>query len=494
MPFTPGSGNATQQFSTGAGPFAFAGSNGEVLQQIIDDFVTRRELQMNAVITYPDGMYFKDGIGTWLMQTGRHINSTSLKHSWFQRRSRFRAAAISVIGSPSSGLVTLTINTAYVSNIGTSGSPTYVSPGIIRQLVFHGKSGNYGQITAVSKPTNSNVHTITVQFVSTGVVSGLTVGDKIGFHGFPSSEKDTYPQGESQTDSRFDAIFEYVMTSRPEISMQAHSAQKAYEVDGQSYEGLIAWKDTYMRHEIYKGLEFLLGDGTALTNGSYGARTRTLGLIPNIRAFGASNLTCDLSSRANVLAYLLDIARYARGAGGMGPEMMHLLGLNFKAGLQNALDDGSATNTNMRYNAFGSDADAQKRGLNLGFNSINEGITGFTHHLKAVNEYGHVELMDTVTATTQLNGSFYEQSDTVLPAGQGGNGPNRNTFAVGDITPEISMINFVQRDGKNNTTTQARIYIDQAIKGYQADSETITEEFACKIANAQAGMFAIRTA
>jgi hypothetical protein len=219
-----------------------------------------------------------------------------------------------------------------------------------------------------------------------------------------------------------------------------------------------------------------------------------LGLIPNIRAFGASNLTCDLSTRANVLAYLLDIARYARGAGGMGPEMMHLLGLNFKAGLQNALDDGSATNTNMRYQAFGSDADAQKRGLNLGFNSINEGITGFTHHLKAVNEYGHVELMDTVTATTQLNGSFYEQSDTVLPAGQGGNGPNRNTFAVGDITPEISMINFVQRDGKNNTTTQARIYIDQAIKGYQADSETITEEFACKIANAQAGMFAIRTA
>lgn len=490
MGFTPGGGNAAEQFSTGAGPFGYAGSNGEVYQQIIDDFVTRRELQMNAVMTYPDGMYFKDGIGTWLMQTGRHINSTSLKHSWFQRKSRFQAVAISAIGSPTSGSVVLTINTAYVYNVGSASSPTYVSPGIERQLVFHGKSGNYGQITAVSKPTNSNVHTITVKFLTNGVVSGLTVGDKIAFHGFPSQEKDTYPQGQSQTDSRFDAIFEYVMTSRPEISMQAHSAQKAYMVDGQDYEGLIAWKDTYMRHEIYKGLEFLIGDGIAYTAN----RTRTLGLIPNIRAFGASNLTTDLSTRANVLAYLLDIARYARGAGGMGPEMLHFLGLNFKAGLQNALDDGSATNTNMRYNAFGSDEGAMKRALQLGFNSISEGVTGFTHHLKAVNEYGHVELMDTVTATTQLNGSFYEQSDTIVPGGQGQNGPNRNTFAPGDITPEICMINFVQRDGRNNTTTQARIYIDQAIKGYQADSETITEEFACKIANAQAGMFAIRTA
>ena len=493
MAFTPGSGNATEQFSTGAGPFGYAGANGEVYQQIIDDFVTRRELQMNAVITYPDGMYFKDGIGTWLMRTGRHVNSTTLKHSWFQRRSRFRAAAISVIGSPSSGLVTLTINTAYVFNIGTVGSPTYVSSGLPRQLVFHGKSGNYGQITAVSKPTNSNVHTITVQFVSNGVVSGLTVGDKLAFHGFPSSEKDTYPQGESQTDSRFDAIFEYVMTSRPEISMQAHSAQKAYEVDGESYEGLIAWKDTYMRHEIYKGLEWMLGDGTALTSGTYGARTRTLGLIPNIRAFGASNLTTDLSTRVLVNSFLADVARYARGAGGMGPEMMHLLGLEFKIGLQNGLDDGSATNTNMRYNAFGSEEGGRERALTLGFNSVVDQVLGFTHHLKPVNEYGHVELMNTVS-TSGLNGSFYELSDTIIPAGGGASGPNRKTFAVGDITPEISMINFVQRDGRNNTTTQARIYIDQAIKGYQADSETITEEFACKIANAQAGMFAIRTA
>jgi hypothetical protein len=51
MGFTPGGGNTAEQFSTGAGPFGYSGTNGEVYQQIIDDFVTRRELQMNAVMT-----------------------------------------------------------------------------------------------------------------------------------------------------------------------------------------------------------------------------------------------------------------------------------------------------------------------------------------------------------------------------------------------------------------------------------------------------------
>jgi len=474
----------------GLGPWGFAGGDGEVYNQIIEDFVTRREVAMEAVQTSEDMAFFTGSLSTWFMRTGRHINTNTIKHTYFQRGSRFKAAAISNVGSPTAGLAVLTIDTAYVYNIGGA-SPFYVSPGLDREYVFIGKNGVRGQITAVSKPTNSTTHTITVQFEDNTDASSLSNGDKIAFHAITAKELDTYPNGNSQTDARFNILFEYMMTTRPQISMLAASAQKQYGVDGKFFEWLIARTDTYVRHEILKSIECLIADGR-IVNG----RQTTVGLIPMVRGFGPTNLNTDLSTASAVTEWLRTIVRYARGVGQMGNEMTHMLGYEFKTGTTNVLGNaGLTTAQNIRYDAFGGDAGANERSVKLGFTSVVDQESGFTHHLKPVLEYAHPELMNTTGTYTNLaNASFYEKSDLVLSMGKGGSAPNiKNTFGVDGATPDISILNLVMQDGKGGSSTQNHIFRGSDILGYEASTETITEYFSVKMTNAQKGMFFVRT-
>lgn len=475
----------------GLGPWGFPGTDGELYEQILADFVTRRDVAMEAVQTSEDMNFFANSLTTWFMRTGRHVNTSTIKHTYFQRGSRFKSVAVTPSGSPSSGSITLVIDPSYVQNIGSATSPFWVSPGLDRQVVFVGKNGVMGRVTAVSKPTSGGTaptHTLTVQFDDNTAANTVTAGTKIAFHGFISKEKDTYPNGQSQTDARFDILFGYMMTTRPEISMLAASVQKQYGVDGKFFEWLIARMDTYVRHEIYKSLECLLADGS-IVNG----RQRTVGLIPMIRGFGLNKLDVDLSTASAVSDWLASVVRYAR-ANQMGNELTHMLGYEFKRGTTSLLGNaGLTTGQNIRYDAFGGDGGAANRSIKLGFTSVVDQEAGFTHHLKPVIEYAHPELMNTVGNYSGLaSASFYEKSNTILSMGKGRSDANLESFGVEGNVPDISILNLNLQDGKGGTAIQNTIFRGSDILGYEASTETITEIFGVMMKNAQKGIFNVR--
>jgi len=484
------SAGTDQQIYGTKGPWAFtSGNQTEVFQQIIDDFVTRRDVAMEAVQEIEDGNYFAQSLSTFYMQTGRTRNTNTVKHTFFQRHSRFRKAAMSNIGSPTDGLVTLTIDPAYVQNIGTTASPTWVSPGLEKQYVFCGRNAVSGQIISVSKPSTGGskpAHTLSVQFESSAVVATLVNGDFFAFHANVSKEKDTFPEGESQTDARYDMFFQYMMTSRPEISMLANSVIKQYAVQGKFFEDLIAKLDTYVRHEIQKSIQIMIADGS-----SYNGRQRTVGGIAQTAAFGYNNLLLDLSTTEKVKDWLNEVARYARSVG-MGNELTHFVGMEFKIATGKLLDyQGTATLTNARYDTFGGDggADASKRAVKLGFGTIVDGQIGFTHHMKPVLEYGHPELMNTVANGSGLNASYYEKTCWTTNMGRGGDKANMETFGVDSDKPQIGIFQLIQRNGDGSQATRNEIFRGSDIIGYEASKETITETFGFQMTNPQKSMF-----
>jgi hypothetical protein len=477
--------------TTGQGPFGYAAGQQEVAQQIIADFVTRRDVVEKAFQNFEDMNFFMQSMSTYFMKTGRTVTTNTTKHTHFERGSRFKAATIGASPSVSGSNVTITLNVNSVFNIGTVAAPNYVSPGIVRQYVLLDGGPVQGQITAVSKPvaTNNN-HTITIACASAGDAALFTAGKKISFLADASKEKDTFPEGMSQTDSRFDVLFQYMMTSQPEITMLASSLMKQYSVQGKYFEDLIAKLDTYVRHEILKSIDVLIADGSA-----YNGRQKTVGIIPLAIAFGYSDLTTDLSTTALAREWLREVVRYARGAGQMGSELTHFMGFEFKVGLSGLLDQGTATQTNLRYDAFGGDAGARDRSIKLGFASIVDAEAGFTHHIKPVREYAHPELMNTKTFASSITASYYERSNTVVSAGRGyADVQDQNSFAVAGSVPEFAILNLEQRNGDGTQALRNEIFQGSAILGYEASRMTLTETTAFRMQGAKKSMFFLRTA
>jgi hypothetical protein len=477
--------------STGQGPFGYAAGQQEVAQQIIADFVTRRDVVEKAFQNFEDMNFFMESMSTYFMKTGRTVTTNTTKHTHFERGSRFKAATIIAPGTPPTGTsVVVTLNTNSVFNVGTIAAPNYVSPGIVRQYVLLNGGPVQGQITAVSKPTaTNNNHTLTIECASNADALLFTTGLKISFLADASKEKDTFPQGMSQTDSRFDVLFQYMMTSQPEITMLAGSLMKQYSVQGKYFEDLIAKLDTYVRHEILKSIDVLIADGTA-----YNGRQKTVGIIPLAKAFGFTDLTTTLDTTANAREWLRDVVRYARGAGQMGSELTHFMGFEFKTGLSVLLDQGTATQTNLRYDAFGGDGGARDRAIKLGFASIVDSEAGFTHHIKPVREYAHPELMNTKSGTG-LSASYYELTDTVVSAGRGyADVQDQNSFAVAGSVPEFAILNLEQRNGDGTQALRNEIFQGSAILGYEASRMTLTETTAFRMQGAKKSMFFLRTA
>jgi hypothetical protein len=478
------------QITVGQGPFGYAAGEAEVAQQIIADFVTRRDVVEKAFQNFEDMNFFMESMSTYFMKTGRTVTTNTTKHTHFERGSRFKAVTIGASPSVSGSNVTITLATNSVFNIGTVAAPNYVSPGIVRQYVLLDGGPVQGQITAVSKPvaTNNN-HTITIACASAGDAALFTAGKKMSFLADSSKEKDTFPQGMSQTDSRFDVFFQYMMTSQPEITMLAGSLMKQYSVQGKYFEDLIAKLDTYVRHEILKSIDVLIADGS-----SYNGRQKMVGIIPLAKAFGYSDLSTDLSTPTNNRLWLRDVVRYARGAGQMGSELTHFMGFEFKTGLSNLLDQGIATQTNIRYDAFGGDGGARDRALKLGFASIVDSEAGFTHHIKPVREYAHPELMNT-KAGTGTSASYYELTDTVVSAGRGyADVQDQNSFAVAGSVPEFAILNLEQRNGDGTQALRNEIFQGSAILGYEASRMTLTETTAFRMQGAKKSMFFYATA
>lgn len=475
------------QITVGQGPFGYAAGEQEVAQQIIADFVTRRDVVEKAFQNFEDMNFFMESMSTYFMKTGRTVTTNTTKHTHFERGSRFKAVEIGDATATGSEVVVELASTS-VFNIGTVSAPNYVSPGIKRQYVLLNGGPIQGQITAVYKPTNSNAHTLTIQCASSGDASAFVAGAKISFLADSSKEKDTFPQGMSQTDSRFDVLFQYMMTSQPEITMLAGSIMKQYSVQGKYFEDLIAKLDTYVRHEILKSIDVLIADGS-----SYSGRQKMVGIIPLAKAFGYSDVNVDLSSTTNARAWLRDVVRYARGAGQMGSELTHFMGFEFKTGLSVLLDQGTATQTNIRYDAFGGDGNARDRALKLGFASIVDSEAGFTHHIKPVREYAHPELMNP-TGGAGTSAGYYELTDTIVSAGRGyADVQDQNSFAVAGSVPEFAILNLEQRNGDGTQALRNEIFQGSAILGYEASRMTLTETTAFRMQGAKKSMFFLAT-
>lgn len=478
----------------GVGPATLQPGDAQIAAQMEADFVTRRDVAMEAVEETEDGAFFRNSMATFLMKTGRVANTNTTKHTFFQNASRFKSIQISAV-SVSGAVATVTINPNYVFELSTQ---NWDSPGQVKDYVMLPKSGVRGQVTAVSKPSTGGskpTHTMAITFNSNSEASSIVIGDWLSIHANINKEKDTFPGGMTQTQSRYDAFFTYMMTSRPEQTMLAMSLAMQYSVNGSNFQDAIARIDTYVRHELFKSVELMIGDGSSI-NG----RQTVVGALANAKAFGLQDQNVDLSTTAAVKAWARRIGRYADFRT-MGGELTVFMGNEFQQQIGAALLDniGTATQTNARYNTFGTDADAQKRAVNLGVKSLVNSDTGLTLHFKKVVEYGHPGLFNPEGYTLSgANAYYYQRSAFVSNLGRGANGSSLNNtetavIPTGGSPAGLRILQLVQRNGDGTQATRNTIFRGSAILGYEAATETLTETWGLQMTNPQKSMFFVGT-
>jgi hypothetical protein len=397
-----------QNFPSGGG-FSGAGSPQTAADQTFSIFADTvsltRKFHRQIMEQIPDANYLKDGLLEDLIAGGGLLGVASDTVNVYHAEQDSVVANISVVSrSITDNVGTLTVTATSLSD----GSTTkYFNYAVVGQIFSTNDPGVQVVVTAVSLPSNSATHTITVK-AKTGIAltNYISDGDILRPLGSVVGANQTFGTGSMRGWSRFGVEFQTMETVAGPLPTNAYNQTFEFTLaNGQNIIAPRVLLDAYVQDDLKKMAQVLTGTGESLfaSDGTTAAQT-TMGIFKTIQTFG---LTADYAPGAlqwNDFITINDQLRN-RGAGTdrdlwMGAKVFDTIQNNFSSKFAYGI-------------RYFQQADEKAR-LGVGFAEFASSEATYT--MKKINELNHPRIFSTSGASTsQLQNNYYANCFMVVP-------------------------------------------------------------------------------